>query len=92
MDLGVKGAESLRHEPRRRGGDSRPGRGPLSRAQPRARLLHRVVVGNVVVDHEEVARSFPEGPGKLELMALYEVRAGKIAEARFVFGRKTLDA
>jgi len=57
-----------------------------------ARLLHRVVVGNVVVDHEEVARSFPEGPGKLELMAVYEVRAGKIAEARFVFGRKTLDA
>lgn len=57
-----------------------------------ARLLHRTVVGNVVIDHEEVTRTFPEGPGKLELVAIYEIREGRIASARFINGRKTIDA
>ena len=57
-----------------------------------AHLLHRIVVGNTVVDHERITRVFPEGPGTLELVAIYEVRAGLIAEARFITGTKTLAA
>jgi hypothetical protein len=56
-----------------------------------ARLLHRMVAGSVVVDREEVTRAFPEGPGKVELLAIYEVQAGRIAKAWFIVGRKTLD-
>jgi hypothetical protein len=57
-----------------------------------ARLLHRMVVGATVIDHELITRTFPEGPGTLELIAIYEVRAGLIAEARFITGTKTLAA
>jgi putative hydrolase of HD superfamily len=56
-----------------------------------ARLIKRIVMGEVVIDHEEVTRTFPEGPGGLELVALYEVREGRIAAARFISGTKTLD-
>ncbi len=56
-----------------------------------ARLLRRIVMGQVVIDHEEVTRTFPEGTGKLELVAIYEVRDGRIATARFISGPKTLD-
>ncbi|MGC9942760.1 MAG: nuclear transport factor 2 family protein [Verrucomicrobiota bacterium] len=57
-----------------------------------AALIHRVVVGNIVVDHELVTRTFPEGAGRIELVCIYEVQNGKIARAWFVFGAKTLDA
>ena len=56
-----------------------------------ARLIKRIVMGQVVIDHEEVTRTFPEGTGKIELIAIYEVRDGKIATARFIYGSKTLD-
>ena len=56
-----------------------------------ARLIRRIVMGQVVIDHEEVSRTFPEGTGKIELVAIYEVRDGRIAAARFIFGAKTLD-
>jgi hypothetical protein len=56
-----------------------------------ARLLNRIAAGNFVVDHEEVTRTFPEGPGKLELLAIYEVRHAKIAKAWFIAGAKTLN-
>ena len=56
-----------------------------------ARLLRRIVMGPVVIDHEEVTRTFPEGPGRIELVAIYEVSDGKIASARFISGTKTLD-
>jgi hypothetical protein len=56
-----------------------------------ARLLQRVVMGNVVIDHEEVTRSFAEGPGRIELVAIYEVREGGIRSASIVLGKKTLD-
>ena len=57
-----------------------------------ARLIRRIVMGQVVIDHEEVSRTFPEGTGKLELVAIYEVRDGKIVIARFINGAKTLDS
>jgi len=57
-----------------------------------ARLIRRIVMGQVVIDHEEVTRTFPEGTGKLELVAIYEVRGDRIATARFISGPKTLDS
>ncbi len=57
-----------------------------------ARLIRRVVVGTVVMDHEEVRRTFPEGPGKMEMIGIYEVRDGRIATASFIFGPKVLDS
>jgi len=55
-----------------------------------ARLLGRIVSGNIVIDHEQVTRTFPEGPGHLELVAIYEIQQGKIANAWFIPGAKTL--
>jgi len=56
-----------------------------------ATLLDRTVMGNMVVDHEEVTRTFPEGPGKIQLIMIYEVGQGRIAKAWSIAGPKTLD-
>jgi hypothetical protein len=56
-----------------------------------ARLIQRSVMGQVVIDHEEVTRTFPEGPGRVELVCIYQVHDGKIQTGSFVFGDKTLD-
>jgi hypothetical protein len=56
-----------------------------------ALLLNRIVSGNLVIDHEKVTRTFPEGTGKLELVAIYELLDGKITKAWFSYGTKTLD-
>ena len=55
-----------------------------------AQLLNRTVMGPIVIDHKEVTRTFPEGPGKIQLIAIYEVQAGKIAKAWFMSGVKSL--
>ena len=55
-----------------------------------AQLLNRIVMGNLVIDHETVTRTFPEGAGQLETIVIYEVRDGKIAKNWFVVGTKTL--
>ena len=55
-----------------------------------AQLLNRTVMGHIVIDHEDVTRTFPEGPGKIQLIAIYEVQAGKIAKAWFMSGVKSL--
>ena len=57
-----------------------------------AALLSRIVMDNFVVDHEEVARTFPEGAGKIRLLMLYEVQSGRISRAWSLAGAKTLDA
>ncbi len=56
-----------------------------------ATLLSRTVMGHIVVDHEEVARTFPEGSGKIKLLMIYEVQHGRIAKAWSIAGEKTLD-
>jgi len=56
-----------------------------------ARLLKRIVMGSIVVDHERVTRTFPEATGKIELVMIYEVKHGKIAKAWSIRGTKTLD-
>ena len=55
-----------------------------------AKLLARVVVGNVVTDAELITRNFPEGLGTLELLCVYEVLDGHIQRASFAQGAKTL--
>jgi putative hydrolase of HD superfamily len=57
-----------------------------------AQLIKRMVMGNIVIDQEKVARSFPEGPGQIDLVAIYDVRHGRIAKAWFIPGSKTLEA
>lgn len=56
-----------------------------------ARLLHRQVLGQVVIDHEMVRCNFVEGPGHIELLCLYTVEEGKISSASFVSGPVQLD-
>ena len=56
-----------------------------------ATLLSRSVMGHIVVDHEEVSRTFPEGPGKIKLVMIYEVQKGRISKAWTIVGEKTLD-
>lgn len=55
-----------------------------------AHLLSRMVMGDHVVDHERVTRTFPEGPGTIELIMIYEVRDGRIARAWSLAGTKTV--
>lgn len=57
-----------------------------------ARLLHRVLIDRFVIDHERVTRTFPEGPGTIELIVNYEVVDGKIINAWFLASPKTLDS
>jgi putative hydrolase of HD superfamily len=47
-------------------------------------------MGNTVIDHELITRTFPEGPGTLEIVAIYEVQNGKIAKATFITGAKRI--
>jgi hypothetical protein len=51
-----------------------------------AHLLRRVVMGNVVIDHEDVIRTLPNGPGRVELVCIYVVEQGKIQSATFSIG------
>lgn len=53
-------------------------------------LLSRVVVGNVVVDHECVTRNFADGLGEVDVLCIYEVEAGKITKAWFKMGERRL--
>jgi putative hydrolase of HD superfamily len=54
------------------------------------KLLSRVTVGNVVVDHETVIRTFPEGPGEVDVICIYEIERGKIHKAWFKSGQPRL--
>ena len=56
-----------------------------------AHLLHRVLIDRFVIDHERVTRTFPEGPGTIELIVTYEVIDGKIINVWFLASPKTLD-
>lgn len=59
------------------------------------RLVQRMVVGNTVVDREVVSRTFPEGPGRVDVIAIYELagerHAPAISRAWFVMGPPMLD-
>jgi len=53
-----------------------------------AELLRRTVLGNFVVDHERVTRTFSKGPGTVELVVTYEVKDGRIINAWYLSGPK----
>lgn len=56
-----------------------------------ATLIQRMVMGGIVIDQEVITRTFPEGPGTVDLIAIYEVKEGRIARAWFISGTKTLE-
>ncbi|MDB6029279.1 MAG: hypothetical protein JWM68_5502 [Verrucomicrobiales bacterium] len=56
-----------------------------------ADLLSRTVIGQIVVDCEEISRTFPEGPGKIKVVMIYEVQDARIAKAWIIAGEKILD-
>lgn len=55
-----------------------------------AQLIRRQTFGNVVIDHEDLTRTFPEGPGRVELVCVYLVEKGLIQSASFAIGPQTL--
>jgi hypothetical protein len=55
-----------------------------------AALQKRIVMGNFVVDHEVVTRTFPEGPGTIDVVMIYEVQHGRIARSWSLPGAKNL--
>jgi hypothetical protein len=65
--------------------------GRFQDSQLHAKLIKRSVMGNVVIDQEEVTRTFPEGRGVIELVAIYEVQDGKIQSSSVIFGAIKLD-
>ena len=56
------------------------------------KLIKRIAVGNLVIDQEIVTRTFPEGAGEIDVVAIYVVRDGKIEKAWFNFGERRLHA
>lgn len=56
-----------------------------------AELLSRIVMGNIVVDHEKITRNFPEGRGSLEMLCVYEIKDGLIQKASFATHNQKLD-
>ena len=56
------------------------------------RLIKRMVVGNKVIDQEVVTRTFAEGTGRIDVIAIYEVKDDKIDNAWFILGTPVLDA
>ena len=56
-----------------------------------AKLLTRITMGNVVVDHERITRNFPEGLGHVEMLCVYEVVGEVISKATFSLGTPTLE-
>jgi putative hydrolase of HD superfamily len=61
-------------------------RGRFADPHLHAALLHRIVVGDTVVDHERVTRSGPGGMETVEMVCVYAVRGGEIVRATFAFG------
>lgn len=57
-----------------------------------ARLLHRTVLGDLVVDTETVTRTFPAGPGELDCVMIYRVAGDHIAQAWSIAGAPRLSA
>lgn len=62
----------------------------FTEANLHAALLNRIVTGAIVIDHELVTRTFPEGAGTLELTMIYEVKTGRIARAWTIVGTKSM--
>ncbi|HSP23879.1 MAG TPA: nuclear transport factor 2 family protein [Saliniramus sp.] len=57
-----------------------------------ATLVSRMSLGNAVVDREIVTRNFPDGQGRVNVIAIYHVEDGRIAKAWFQMGDPVLEA
>lgn len=55
-----------------------------------AAIIQRIVMGEVVVDYEEVTRNFPEGVGSMRMLCVYRVVDGRFARATFALGDKVM--
>lgn len=55
------------------------------------RLVSRMAVGDTVIDREVVSRTFPEGPGRVDVIAIYRLAGGRISRAWFVMGEPRFD-
>ncbi|QYF95049.1 nuclear transport factor 2 family protein [Massilia sp. PAMC28688] len=64
--------------------------GRLQEPNLHARLVQRAVMGNIVIDQEVVTRTFPEGPGSVDIVAIYEVVNGRIQSASVQVSNKRL--
>lgn len=53
-------------------------------------LIKRIVVANLVIDQEIVTRTFPDGPGEVDVVAIYEVEGRRITKAWFKIGPSRL--
>jgi hypothetical protein len=53
--------------------------------------IKRMALGSMVIDQEVVTRNFPQGRGKMNVIAIYEVEQGKITKAWFKIGPCELD-
>ncbi len=54
-------------------------------------VIKRMVMGNFVIDPERITRTYPEGTGVQDAIAMYEVQGALITRVWFIFGAKTLD-
>ena len=52
-----------------------------------AELVSRTVMDNIVIDHEFVTRTFPDGLEAVEMICIHEVDAGLIVKATFAIGQ-----
>lgn len=55
-------------------------------------VLSRVVMDNIVIDHELITRNFPEGLGSTEMICIYQVENGLIQKASFALANKKIFA
>ena len=56
-----------------------------------ATIQNRISMGDTVVDHESIIATFPEGPGRFEAIAIYQVQDGKIVKVTLIRGARVLD-
>jgi len=54
------------------------------------KLIKRSVVDNVVVDQEVVTRTFADGAGEIDVLAIYQIENGRIVKAWFKMGSPRL--
>jgi uncharacterized protein (TIGR02246 family) len=55
-------------------------------------VTNRIAIGDKVIDHERIVRTFPEGPGIWNIVSIIEVKDGHVIRFWFIDGGKTLTA
>ncbi len=56
-----------------------------------ATLDKRIVMGKVVIDYEKITNTQAGAPGRMEVIAIYEVNEGKISKVTLIRGSSSLD-